>query len=48
MAGEPLTEVDLTLPEADTAALGDGDGAVVKRAVELAQAPKDRTLRGSR
>lgn len=37
LSGEHLTEVDLSLIEADATAVGDGDGAVVKRVLELAQ-----------
>ena len=35
LAGEDGAEVDLPFAEADTAALGDGDGAVVERVVKL-------------
>lgn len=37
LSGEHLTEVDLSLVEADAGALGDGDGAIVKRVVKFAQ-----------
>jgi hypothetical protein len=36
LPGEHLTQVDFALAEADTAAMGDGDRAVVKRVLELA------------
>ena len=33
-----VTEVDLALAEANAAAVGDGDGSVVERILELAEA----------
>lgn len=36
LAGEHLTQVDFALAEADTAAMGDGDRAVMKRVLKLA------------
>ena len=37
LPGEGSAEIDLSSPEADPATLGDGDGSVVERVVQLAK-----------
>ena len=37
LSGEHLTDVDLSLIEANATAMSDGNGAIVKRVLELAQ-----------
>ena len=43
LPGEGLTEVDLSLPDADPAAAGDDDGAVVEGILQLAD-PADELV----
>ena len=37
LSGEHCAEIDLKVPETNAAALGDGDGSVVERVVQLVE-----------